>query len=222
MYHPTRKCGVLTDFDLSVKVWLTRVPRSDRIGTIPFMAIELLNDHYWKDNTTCHYYHELEAFIWMLPFVFLAYDNGTFDPQTRFIEDWMTSDYNACCKKKVYFSFSELATASTLVRPAFKEYKLLMIHACIMLCRLYFVRQDQEEDRVMDKLSHPERPPTVFPQALYIEHYASMWDEFIAVLLKSNIDTTGLRKHRPLFDPAQSQGLFQEMKAIYDSCRIPT
>ena len=28
MYHPIRKCGVLTDFDLTVFAWLTRVPGS--------------------------------------------------------------------------------------------------------------------------------------------------------------------------------------------------
>ncbi len=77
--------------------WLACVPRGIvRTGTIPFMAMELLKNHYWEGNTTWHYYHELEALIWVLPFVFLAYDNGKFDPRTRFIEDWMTSNYDAC------------------------------------------------------------------------------------------------------------------------------
>ncbi|KJA25249.1 hypothetical protein HYPSUDRAFT_37739, partial [Hypholoma sublateritium FD-334 SS-4] len=92
MYHPGRKCGVLTDFDLSVIAWLNRVPGTDRTGTIPFMALDLLRDAYWAGSITRHYHHELESFIWILPIVFLACDNGKFNPKTPFIKDWITSD----------------------------------------------------------------------------------------------------------------------------------
>ena len=89
MYHATRKCGVLTDFDFA---WLMRIPGTDRdlTGIIPFMALELLQDQYWKGDITRCYHHELEAFVWMLPFVFLAYDNGQFDRKAPFVVDWMS------------------------------------------------------------------------------------------------------------------------------------
>ena len=103
MYHPIRKCGVLTDFDLSIIAWRERVLGTDRTGTIPFMALELLCPEYWEGKITRQYYHELEAFIWMLPFVFLAYDNGKLDPNNRFIKSWMTSDYITCGEKKLAF-----------------------------------------------------------------------------------------------------------------------
>ena len=223
MYHPTRKCGVLTDFDLPTVAWLARVPGSIRTGTIPFMAMELLEDRYWKNNTTRHYYHELEALIWVLPFVFLAYDNGKFNPRTRFIEDWMTSDYEACSGKKFSFACERLATALALVKPAFKDHRFLMIHTCIMIRNLYIARLDREleDDQVLDDLNHTARPQNVSPPTFYILQSASMWDEFVIILSKSGIDTTMLGKHRPVFDPAQTQDLFQEMKAIHDSFPLP-
>ena len=82
--------------------WRTRVPGSNRIGTIPFMALDLLLEKYGEEVTRC-YYHELEAFIWMLPFVFLAYDNGKLDPKNLFIKSWITSDYITCGEKKLAF-----------------------------------------------------------------------------------------------------------------------
>ncbi|KJA25232.1 hypothetical protein HYPSUDRAFT_120560, partial [Hypholoma sublateritium FD-334 SS-4] len=53
-----------------------RVSGTARIGTIPFMALDLLVDRHWKGQSTRYYHHELESFVWMLPFVFLAYENG--------------------------------------------------------------------------------------------------------------------------------------------------
>ncbi len=140
-YHRTRKCGILTDFDLSVTAWLTFVPRTDRTGTVPFMAMELLCDGNWKKNNARHYCHELEAFIWMLPCVFLAYSDGKYVPQTRFIEDWMTPDYNACGEKKNYFLYFELVKASALVKPAFNDYRALMARACFALVGPFNARQ---------------------------------------------------------------------------------
>ena len=106
MYHPIRKCGVLTDFDLSIIAWRTRVLGTDRTGTIPFMALELLRKAYWDGKVIRRYHPELEAFIWMLPFVFLAYDNGELDPKNRFIKYWITSDQLTCRKEKFFFFLS--------------------------------------------------------------------------------------------------------------------
>ena len=104
-YHPIRKYGVLTDFDLPAMSWRTRVAGSNRTGTIPFMALDLLFGEYGEDKVTRHYHHELEAFIWMLPFVFLAYDNGELDPKNRFIKYWITSDQLTCRKEKFFFFY---------------------------------------------------------------------------------------------------------------------
>ncbi len=47
----------------------------------PLHGLDLLFKKYWEGRVTRRYHHELEAFIWMLPFVFLAYDNGELDRQ---------------------------------------------------------------------------------------------------------------------------------------------
>ena len=74
MYDPESKCGVLTDFDLSLRE--PRVSGTDRTGTVPFMAIDLLTDEYWEGTIKRYYYHELESFIWVIVFVFLLYQDG--------------------------------------------------------------------------------------------------------------------------------------------------
>ena len=221
MYHPTRKCGVLTDFDLTVFAWLTRIPGTDRTGALPFMALELLDDEYWKGNITRRYHHELEAFIWMLPFVFLAYDDGKFDRKAPFVVDWMTSDHNTCRDKKVGFAFVQLNKAKNMIKAAFKDYEDFMRDACRMV-RLLFLKRDEEEDLAAEDLSYQQGLPNyanVSPPALFIEHCVAMWEEFLAVLLKQGIDTTRLRKHRPVFEPALNQDLFDEMKGIHHSNR---
>jgi Fungal protein kinase len=60
IYGPESKCGVLTDFDLSLLQWEPRV-----FGT-PFMAIDLLTDEYWEGTIKRYYHHELESFIWVI------------------------------------------------------------------------------------------------------------------------------------------------------------
>ena len=221
MYHPTRKCGVLTDFDLTAMAWLTRVPGTDRIGTIPFMAMELLQDQYWEDNITGYYHHELEAFIWMLPFVFLAYNNGKFDPQTRFIEDWITSDFNTCGRKKFSFATDKLATALHLVKVAFQDYEALMVEACIIILNLYVRRRQALALRAIKRPERPLNDGNVSPQvALYIQNSVAMWDAFIAIFSTLDIDVTRVRMHRPVFENSGNQDLCKELKAICDTSRL--
>jgi hypothetical protein len=96
MYDEDLDCGVLSDFDLSIS------RRTDRTGTIPFMAIELLPSIYWQGDIERKYRHELEAFIWVLPFVFLRYQNGQSQRGTP-VDVWMTDNYHACAQEKSCF-----------------------------------------------------------------------------------------------------------------------
>ena len=102
MYNDKLHCGVLCDYDLSISRQRPRVPGTDRTGTIPFMAVELLTKEYWNGSIERLYRHELEAFIWILPFVFLRYQNGKSQRGTL-VDQWMTSDYIACYKEKSAF-----------------------------------------------------------------------------------------------------------------------
>ncbi len=220
MYHPTRRCGVLTDFDSTVFALLKRIPGTHRTGTIPFMALELLEDEYCKDNITCRYHHELEAFVWMLPIVFLAYDNGKFDRKAPFVIDWMASDYSTCHRKKLHFATVRLAPASTLVKAVFKDYAFLMFTSCFMICDLFTRHRIQENLSYRRKLARQAgllSDGNVSPPILYVNRCVVMWEEFLSVLSESSIDCTRLREHKPAFDSARSNDLFQEMRAIFNS-----
>ncbi len=219
MYHPIRKCGVLTDFDLSIIAWRERVLGTDRTGTIPFMALDLLCKEYWEGKVTRRYHHELEAFIWMLPFVFLGYDNGKLDPKNQFIKDWITSDYLTCMEKKLAFITTKLAAAHSSVGSAFENYKWLMLDACVLVRTQKLERQKQVEDVLRQQRF--AKAGKISGPAPHITHSAIMWDQFIPVLSAYGIDTARLEKHKPIFDRAQCQDLFDEMKGIYNSLGLP-
>ena len=122
MYNDKLHCGVLCDYDLSISRQRPRVPGTDRTGTIPFMAIGLLTDKYWNGSLERLYQHELEAFIWILPFVFLRYQHGKPQPRTL-VEQWMTSNYIVCREKKNDFqSADHLREKRLLCQPDFIDH----------------------------------------------------------------------------------------------------
>ena len=86
MYNDNLHCRVLCDYDISISRRHLRVPGMDRTGTILFMAIELLTEEYWNGSIERLYQHELEAFIWILPFVFLRYQNEKSQQGTLVVE----------------------------------------------------------------------------------------------------------------------------------------
>ena len=104
MYDQDLKCGVLIDHDLSI----SRLEQSGaEPGTIPFMAIDLLPDVYWNGEVVRLYRHGFEAFLWILPFVFLRYQDRK--PQRRTpVDGWMASNYTTCSEKKHYFWSGQL------------------------------------------------------------------------------------------------------------------
>ena len=70
--------GIVNDFDLAT--WVNRsTTNNDRTGTIPFMALDLLNgglDH----RTPRLYRHDMESFAWVLAYITVAnieYEDGT-------------------------------------------------------------------------------------------------------------------------------------------------
>ena len=101
MCNENMKSGILIDYDFSSSRQ-PRMPGTDRMGTIPFMAIGLLTDEYWNGSIERLYRDELEAFIWILPFVFLRYQNGK-SQRGPLVDQWVTSNYTACAEKKSGF-----------------------------------------------------------------------------------------------------------------------
>ncbi|KAL4249856.1 hypothetical protein AB1N83_014304 [Pleurotus pulmonarius] len=102
MCHPETHRGVLTDFDLSILQWEERDPGCDRTGTVPFMAFELLNDRYWRGEIVRYYHHEMEAFIWCLPFMCLGGFVGD-SVRHQVIADWVKATPSQCHGEKASF-----------------------------------------------------------------------------------------------------------------------
>ncbi|GBE85467.1 hypothetical protein SCP_0706540 [Sparassis crispa] len=75
MYDPDTQRSVLNDFDLAVVREGSEEEREPagkmRTGTVPFMALDLLMPGYYGGKIARLYRHDLESFVWVLPFVLL-------------------------------------------------------------------------------------------------------------------------------------------------------
>lgn len=173
MFDPDLKCGVLTDFDLSVLQWEPRVIGTDRTGTVPFMATELLTEAYWRGLTKRFYRHELEALIWILPYTFLLYQDGMRRPNT-YVDAWRTSDYNICREKKVDFQEeSTFTAAASTVQTDFAEFWELVYFLFRALSKAKTSRQDH---------AHRTRRKTSLPSTVEPRESGEMWDLFVSAL----------------------------------------
>ncbi|KAF8122602.1 hypothetical protein EV363DRAFT_1090508, partial [Boletus edulis] len=61
--------GVVNDFDLSTLAGSEHEFSNERTGTIPFMAIELLDENGQKGLVTHLYRHEVESLIWAFAWI---------------------------------------------------------------------------------------------------------------------------------------------------------
>ncbi|KAH7922717.1 hypothetical protein BV22DRAFT_1131225 [Leucogyrophana mollusca] len=90
--------GVINDFDLA----LTKQgpTGTERIGTVPFMALELLSKSGRDGHITQIYQHDAEALLWLLVWVSLRYDKGTPIRRNTPLDDWLKVDATGCRKEK--------------------------------------------------------------------------------------------------------------------------
>jgi len=108
MINPSTKRGVLNDWDLSYDSNSGDDEGhvgGERTGTLPFMALDLLTDQAWNGNVQRLYRHDLEGFIWVLPWVFLQFEDSVLTIPT--LEKWQSGDYAECARAKRGL-FSEL------------------------------------------------------------------------------------------------------------------
>ena len=94
--------GIMNDWDLSFdREGALQHVGGERTGTVPFMALDLLTEEYWAGTIPRLYRHDLEGLIWVLPWVFLQYENGSLTVSK--LKSWRTGDYFACQKEKRTF-----------------------------------------------------------------------------------------------------------------------
>ena len=102
--------GILNDFDLAT--WVDHsTTNNDRTGTIPFVAIDLL-DGGLQGRVPRLYRHDMESFIWVLAYITVArvrYDNSVIGifllpgPVDAWFKDGTTSDRNTHVESKLHF-----------------------------------------------------------------------------------------------------------------------
>ncbi|KAF9043058.1 hypothetical protein BJ165DRAFT_219129 [Panaeolus papilionaceus] len=73
LWHPRRKAGVLNDFDLSKLTCNLNLASGpiENIGTLPFMALDLLSADGLEGKIKRLYRHDAEAFTWSLTYICL-------------------------------------------------------------------------------------------------------------------------------------------------------
>ena len=75
MFDPVTKRGVLNDFDLARWSAPNRKPSAeDNTGTLPFLALDLLNDAALEGHVRRLYRHDAESFAWCLIYLYICMD----------------------------------------------------------------------------------------------------------------------------------------------------
>ena len=70
MYDPMTKRGVLSDFDLAREGGQNRRPSAkDNTGTLPFLALDLLNKRASEGLVPRRYRQDAESFAWCLIYI---------------------------------------------------------------------------------------------------------------------------------------------------------
>jgi hypothetical protein len=96
-----RAVGVLTDYDLSSA--RDAHTSHERIGTTPFIALELLTRRAVKVERL--YKHDIESFIWVFTWVCLRYEDG--ELKGGLLDSWLKRSISRCRIEKVDFLSSE-------------------------------------------------------------------------------------------------------------------
>lgn len=107
MYNEDDKCGVLNDFDLStiMKPGDKHPDRQglERTGTLPFMALELLDDRGFDGKIPRRYDHELESFAWVLVWVSRCVTGREECKSPPRLKEWLSNNNEEVYKSKFVF-----------------------------------------------------------------------------------------------------------------------
>jgi serine/threonine protein kinase len=88
--------GVLNDWDLAAVIPSSGSPNTDRTGTIPFMALQLLSAH----RVPHMFRHDAESFIWLFLWVCGCSDGSEKEVLVAPYNVWRRLDMLACKEKR--------------------------------------------------------------------------------------------------------------------------
>ncbi|KAH7891060.1 hypothetical protein F5I97DRAFT_2071501 [Phlebopus sp. FC_14] len=160
--------GVLNDFDLASTS--DRATGTERTGTVPFMALDLLTKPALRGDVTHLYEHDAESFIWVLTWISLRYSNGK-PLKNAELDKWLIVDAVTCREKKSDFLLQSNSLLDNKDYPPGKghEYHLEIAQACLMSIQsirtasLEVPRQSRVAKRTgLKKSMGAEKPETVF------------------------------------------------------------
>jgi Fungal protein kinase len=136
--------GILNDFDLAHLRGEQRPSGTERTGTMPFMALDLLTKDAWDGKVKRLYRHDCESFAWVLLWICCRYENGK-EIHKAPLSEFLTGNFKVCYAMKLaYHSLEPVATTS------YKLYWLVVTD----LLRRSAVNQLQEPT------AHEEEPTT--------------------------------------------------------------
>ncbi|KAG1901535.1 uncharacterized protein F5891DRAFT_1144426 [Suillus fuscotomentosus] len=96
-----KRIGILNDYDLSSLADVTGSRGNECIGTIPFMAIDLLSATGQRGEVKHLYRHDLESFMWC--FAWISLKGVRLFQGLRPVDEWATLDARACAVEKFFF-----------------------------------------------------------------------------------------------------------------------
>ena len=176
MYDPDTKRGVLNDFDLARLVEGNEgAGGKENTGTMPFMALDLLNDQAFKGMVPRLYRHDAESFAWCLVYICICMKKegdkiSVIGPHP--LAPWFMGP-DSC------FHFKLKGTARLLVEvPLHDRYK----DFAAALRRHWVERHDRQlaaEDSAMYKLPEPTRafPGHFLPKSSSIVPKKKVYEE---------------------------------------------
>ena len=128
MYYCERKSvvGVHNDWDLAM-VLSSATPNTDRTGTVPFMALDLLED----ERVVHMFRHDVESFIWLFLWVCGCSNGSNREVLVAPYTVWRKLDMPACKKEREAF-----LAKLTLERYNVSEHHAANSLSCLFLARL--------------------------------------------------------------------------------------
>ncbi|KAF8122574.1 hypothetical protein EV363DRAFT_1301083 [Boletus edulis] len=125
--------AVLNDFDLASTHMIAT--GTQRTGTVPFMAIALLDEAALQGKIAHVYEYDAESFIWTLIWTALRYANGKWEGDRNHpLDDWLKVGPTGCAEKKAYF-LNNHVLRQRLQAAASHEENWKLAQECIVVLR---------------------------------------------------------------------------------------
>ncbi|KAG9026500.1 hypothetical protein FRB95_008813 [Tulasnella sp. JGI-2019a] len=134
--------GVLNDFDLATMDKAIVATGSERKGTLPFMALDLLSSNGLNGQIEHLYRHDLESFWWVLVWIIFRYRGGKLIQNPPFSE-WAYG-VTICVSTKTYF----LRKGREFVKEYLNQHSIWMSDGLPL--QLKFKKADSDRDDCLD------------------------------------------------------------------------